>query len=504
MKRLIVTVAILVAGVVTAHAANSSAKTIDLYRRALGGAKAVQNIKSTTIYGSVKTPDGQIGTFRIESQAPDHLRIDIDGPARQEIQCYNGKSSWMKEPDGLRTLLGSEAEGLRLYALIVGTRLRRLSAYRVQASEGNAMSVDGRTLIPIDFSLGVAHITVFFDSATHLTAKIERNSTGHTETLVYDDYRKVDGIMEPFSIKISNGSSELSVTVDRVEHNKPLEASLFRYPQGSGEAPLPDVGIMLKTLEANQEKIEEVREHYTFHELQTERVYDGGGHLKETKLKEYEVTPVADTLVHRIIKENGKELSQGEQEKEDRRVQKEVEDIMKRREKREKQSEKKGAKDDSDEEITVLSFLKATEITSERRETLGGQQVIAFDFEPKKDFKPRNRTESLVGKLAGTMWVDQDANQIARLEAHFTGSFKVGGGLVASVSPSTAFVFEQKKIDGEVWLPSYAEANISAKILLLAKFNRGLTMQYSDYKKYHIDSDYNVKKPRTEEKTKEP
>ncbi|HUK89125.1 MAG TPA: hypothetical protein VLZ81_01910, partial [Blastocatellia bacterium] len=287
-------------------------------------------------------------------------------------------------------------------------------------------------------------------------------------------------------------------------HNKPLDQNLFRYPQIDGGGPLPDVGAMLKTLEANQEKIEELREHYTFHELQTEQIYDGGGHLKETKEKEFEVTPVGDTLVHRVIKENGKDLSTTEQEKEDKRVQKEVEDITKRREKHEREAEKKGAKSDNDDEnITVLTFLKATEITSERREMLGGQQVIAFDFEPNKNFKPRTRAESLVGKLAGTMWVDPHADQIARLEAHFTGSFKVGGGLVASVAPSTAFVFEQRKIDDEVWLPSYAEANISAKILLLAKYNRGMTMRYSDYKKYHIDSDYTLKRPPAEDKSPE-
>jgi hypothetical protein len=505
MKKLLMAAIVSLAASLLTYGADSSAKTIELYRKALGG-KAAESVKSTVTSGTVKVGDeGLTGRFLIESQSPDHLRIDIDAPGLTVSQCYNGKSAWRNEPDGLRTLLGSEADGLRLYALILGTRLRRLSVYRIQIAQGTPTSEDGHNLIPIQFLLAGALATVFFDSTTHLPAKVEREVAGQTETIAYGEYRKVDGVLEPFSIAISRGSSQLAVTVDHVEHNKALDQNLFRYPQTEGGTPLPDVGTMLKTLVTNQEKIEELREHYTFRELQTERVYDGGGHLKETKEKEYEVTPVGDTLVHRVVKESGKELSAADREKEDKRVQKEVEDIMKRREKREKQAEKKGGKDDDDdEEITVLTFLRATEITSERRESLGGQRVIAFDFEPKKDFKPKTRTEGLVSKLAGTIWVDQDANQIARLEAHFTGSFKVGGGLVASVAPSTAFVFEQKKIDDEVWLPSYAEANISVKILLLAKYNRGLTMRYSDYRKYHIDSDYNVKKPPVDERPKEP
>jgi len=84
---------------------------------------------------------------------------------------------------------------------------------------------------------------------------------------------------------------------------------------------------------------------------------------------------------------------------------------------------------------------------------------------------------------------------VARLEARLTDSFKVGGGLLASISSSSAFVFEQDKIDNEVWLPSYGEANISARVMLFAKFNRSMTRSYSDYKKYQIDSRYDLSKP---------
>jgi len=125
-----------------------------------------------------------------------------------------------------------------------------------------------------------------------------------------------------------------------------------------------------------------------------------------------------------------------------------------------------------------------------------GHEVVAFDFEPKKGYKPKNRVESLISKLAGTIWVDEDARQIARLEAHLTDSFKFGGGLLASIGSSTAFAFEQEKVDGELWLPSYGEANISARVLLLAKFNRSLERRYSDYKKYQINSTYDLNKPK--------
>ena len=43
---------------------------------------------------------------------------------------------------------------------------------------------------------------------------------------------------------------------------------------------------------------------------------------------------------------------------------------------------------------------------------------------------------------------------------------------------------------------SAMEANLSARILLLAKFNRSIERRYSDYKKYQIDSKYELNKPK--------
>jgi hypothetical protein len=196
---------------------------------------------------------------------------------------------------------------------------------------------------------------------------------------------------------------------------------------------------------------------------------------------------------------NGKELSASEREKEDKRVQKEVEDIIKRREKKEQKEERaraKGEKEKEDDDVEIKDFLRISEITSVRREMFRGHEVIAFDFEPRKGFKPKTRSEDIVSKLAGTIWVDEAAQQVARLEARLTDSFKIGGGVLASIGASTAFSFDQEKIGDEVWMPSSMEANVSARVLLLAKFNRSIERRYSDYKRYQIDSKFDLTKPK--------
>jgi hypothetical protein len=250
---------------------------------------------------------------------------------------------------------------------------------------------------------------------------------------------------------------------------------------------------------ANQEKIEQMRERYTCRMTQTERKLDGDGRVKQSETKTYEVTPVGNRTVERLMSVNGKELSAAEREKEDRRVQKDVEEIIKRREKelekKERDRERGREQEEDDDRVTILDFLHLCEITSMRREVFRGVEVIAFDFEPRKSVKPKNRVEAIVSKLAGTLWVDEQAGQIVRLEARLTDSFKMAGGLLASVSPSTAFAFEQEKVDGEVWLPSLTEANISARVMLFSKINRSVKRSYTDYKKHRVDSTYETGKP---------
>ena len=476
--------------------AQTSDKILDKYRKAIGG-KSAARIKSTTVIGAfTNETKGSTGRFTFSSAAPDQLRFDLEAPEFTLSECYNGKSAWLRDNRGLRTLLGREAKSLRLWAILASSRLRDLSRVRIFAQKVTAGTVEGRPCTAVELTLNDVSAKLYFDNSTGLLVKQERETARGVEEIVFGDYRKVDGVLEAFKINIRNPDFTLAVVVDKVEHNTVIAQASFRYPVIPGTRALPDLESLMKSVESNQERLEELREQYTFRELETENKLDGNGRIKETIVRVYDVTPVAGSFVRRLISEGGKELSSSEREKEDKRVQKEVEDALKKREK--ERDRKQNDKDKDEDDVTILTFLRISEITSVRREEFRGQEVIAFDFEPRKGFKPRNRAETLVSKLAGTVWVDEDAREIARLEARLIDSFKLGGGVLASIRPSTAFVFEQEKVDPEIWLPSYAEVNISARILLFAKLNRSAMFRYSDYKKHRVDSDYKLEKPKNE------
>lgn len=504
MKRSLFLFSILAALVSQSLAAGQSAgKIIDRFRKASGG-KAAARLKSTLMTGIVKASDGTTGRFSFQTSAPNNLRLDLEIGGSKVSECYNGKSAWRLDARGLRTLLGDEAKRMRLESLLSNGRFNHLGRNRIVPQLAGKTAIDGREANAIEFAKEGVRVKLYFDASNNLPVKRERETGDGLEETFYGDYRAIDGVLEPFSLRIRKGVQEMSVTIDRVEHNRSVEMSAFRYPQIEGSRPLPELEPLLKALSENQDKIDEMRERYTCRVVEIERKLDGDGRVKETETRSYEVTPVGGQFVERLMSVNGKELSPSEREKEDKRVQKEVEDIIKRQERKQQKEERARARGEAEEkddnDVEIKDFLRISEITSIRREIFRGHEVIAFDFEPRKGFKPKTRAEEIVNKLAGTIWVDEAAQQVARLEARLTDSFKIGGGLLASIGASTAFSFDQEKIGDEVWLPSSMEANVSARVLLLAKFNRSVERRYSDYKKYQIDSKYDLNRPKEDVK----
>ncbi|MGA2901577.1 MAG: hypothetical protein ABSF40_15215 [Candidatus Acidiferrales bacterium] len=120
--------------------------------------------------------------------------------------------------------------------------------------------------------------------------------------------------------------------------------------------------------------------------------------------------------------------------------------------------------------------------------------MIVFDFGPNPDYKPKNLAENIVQKLGGVLWVDEQARDVARLEARFNDNVKIGGGILASLSKGSNLVFEQTMVNDEVWLPSYSEVHAAARVVFF-KVKANEIDRYSDYKKFSSEVKLGVSTP---------
>src|SRR5580704_17601672 len=485
--------------------AQSAQKIVDEYVHAEGGAKALARIQTASSTGSL-TDDatGQSGTYSLITKAPDKFYSAIIIEPRRMIEAYNGKSAWgqdtgadassdsMGPPHTLTGAVASEWEAAGRY---LNSRLADAKKSKFGLQLVDTEDVGGRKAYHVRIALSPrVSRELFFDAQTHLlireiipaAAQQQPGSkNAAAEELDYADYRLVDGIEAPYRITLRRAGRTYAVAVSRIEWNAPVNDSVFDFPNSKGR-PLPDIQLLLVDVAKNQKAIEELQKQYTCHLVAEEEKFDSKGQVTSREVKEYDVFNCGGDEIRHLVKDDSKPLTDEQQHKEDERFNKEFSEFQK------KQTElandpKKQEKEDERQQAQISDFLRAESFTNPRRERFRGQDVIVFDFGPNPDYKPRKLVESIVQKLVGVVWIDEEARDVARLEARFSETAKIGGGLLASLDKGTNLVFEQTKINGEVWLPSYAEVHAAARVVFV-RVRQNEIDRYSDYKKFRVET----------------
>jgi hypothetical protein len=249
--------------------------------------------------------------------------------------------------------------------------------------------------------------------------------------------------------------------------------------QQAGDAPLPAIPQLMHEVQEHQKQLEKVRENYTYTSLQTTQDIDSNGQVKKTEVEEGEDFFVNGHVIERTVKKNGQPLNDHDQQKETERVTKLVEKAQ------------KTAPDQSLEgpTVSISRVLDIMDVRNPRREIYRGRPAIVFDFIGRKDAKTHGLAEDASKKLEGTMWVDEADREVAHLEVRFNDNFRVAGGLVASIDKGSSFRFDQSLVNGEIWLPTAAEASLQARVLLFKGYRQHFTESDYDFKRFHVDAE---------------
>jgi hypothetical protein len=466
----------------------------------VGGTKALAQIRSETLAGSLsEEATGKTGSYSLIVKAPNRYYLEIIVEPERDVDAYNGMSAWGQDAAaGVRTLTGEAAKEAVAAGQYWNSRLVDVKKDKFIVQLIGVEQVRGKDAYHIHVLLGPGVTReVFFDTQTHLMVR----ETGAAEQFDYEDYRPVNGIQTPYGIELHKGGRDYKISVTRAEINSTVDNAVFDFPKASG-IPLPDMKALLLDLSKNQKALEELRRQYTWHVTSEEDEADSKGQTKPKTIREAEVFPIAGGgAVGHLIAKNGKPLSGDEKKKEDERFNKAYEERTKQQAKKQaelaadpKKQAKEQAKQDKEEEAGISDFLRAERFTNPRRERFRGQEVLAFDFGANPDYKAKSIEERLVQSLTGVMWIDEQARQVVRLEAHVADNFKIAGGLVASIDKGASMVFEQTKVNDEVWLPSYAEVHMSARFVVLREKENGI-VRFSDYKKFNAESKIIVGQP---------
>jgi hypothetical protein len=495
------TIAVVLVGCALPARAQDADKIVDQYVKAQGGSKALSKVQTLVIEGTcVNSADGKAGTYTLDTKLPNRYYSELLVGDHTVIEAYNGKSAWHQTATGeIATLVGVEGTQLEAAGQYYNSRLVNAKKNKLGIAFVGHAQVRGKDALQIEASTPAGlKREVFFDPQTHLILKESAAIGGIDEEAFYDDYRAVNGLKVPFKINLHRGTETYDISVTRAAVNGTVGERVFDFPKKS-QVQLPDLKTLFKEIDENQKAIDKIKENYAGTRAEEETEYDKTGKITKQERKEYTFFYLNGSEISTLVKKDGKPLSEEEQKKENEKTQKEIQNIQKREEKKEAKQEKakeEGKEQKDDEDVGIEVFLRACQFVNARRERFRGQDVLVFDFEPNPEFKAHKLEEKVVQKLAGVVWIDEKAHDVARLEAYFTGDFKFVGGVLANLQKGTSFVFEQAFLNDEVWLPTYEEAHVGVRVLLVKGIKVNAVTRYSDYKKFNVESVATIGKPK--------
>lgn len=268
------------------------------------------------------------------------------------------------------------------------------------------------------------------------------------------------------------------------------------------ERPLPDQDRFLKEARTRLQTDSSLQSSYIYVETRREQKLDGGGRVKQESVKVYESYPglPGEDRWERLISENGRPRPAADLEKELRERQKKAEALA--REAKEQPAEQQArqqreyAERRREFDAVVDDVFRVYSVRMERRELVNGHETIVFSLTPRPDAKPRTRQGNQLRAFAVHAWISESDKELVRVDAEAIDTISLGFGVLARLHKGAKLSFMRTKVNNEVWLPSRVSYMGNARVGLIAVFRRSGTSEYSDYRKFSVDTSTTYQPPR--------
>ena len=272
-------------------------------------------------------------------------------------------------------------------------------------------------------------------------------------------------------------------------------------PLTAAQRPLPDQQQFVQEVRNRLDTNDERQSGYMYVETRREQKLDKSGRPTGESVKVLESYPAlpGERRWERVLSVDGRAVPPAELEKNDRERRAHVEEYARKAAKdpaaeREKQARER-ARAQRERAESIDDLFRIFEVKMLGGETIEGHETIAFSLTPRPGVKTRTRAGGLMRNFKGRAWVSESEYELVRLEVEAIDTVSFGFGVLARLHKGSEASFQRRKVNGDAWLPASASYKISARLGLLAVFRRGATFEYSDYKKFGVDSSYKIAPP---------
>jgi hypothetical protein len=113
-------------------------------------------------------------------------------------------------------------------------------------------------------------------------------------------------------------------------------------------------------------------------------------------------------------------------------------------------------------------------------EQRGGRELSKYEMSPNPAFKPTSRFTSIFPKVHGFVWVDENSQELARIEGDVTEDISIGLFL-GKIYKGSHFMQERYEVQPGLWLPSFSQYDFDGR-----RFFSGFSVHersfYSNYR----------------------
>jgi hypothetical protein len=241
-----------------------------------------------------------------------------------------------------------------------------------------------------------------------------------------------------------------------------IVATVLVVSTAAQERPLPDRQRFFEATRANLERSQRRQAGYAYRERRRPLHTNPFGRLGSGEgNEEFEVTPLPEGGVARtLVARDGKPVK-GETTRSRPRTR-------------------------SSRRSPMADTADALELVLDRREQQNGRDVVVVTFSPRAGAEPETREGKLARHFRGTIFVDEAAAEVVRVEATAVDDISYGLGMVARLNKGATVTLVRERVDPETWLPTSIRFSGDGRAMLFRRLHVDHLIEWFDYRRVPV------------------
>jgi hypothetical protein len=238
----------------------------------------------------------------------------------------------------------------------------------------------------------------------------------------------------------------------------------------------PDTEALVSRVAEHQKEVEVLLTQYTFTDKTTLYMLDKAGSVRSQHTDTYYITPTPYEVFTLHTSHDGIPVSEAKLDRQEKQAERKLRSYERRAQKNPDARPK--------DALLFADIILKSQFTFLRWDSVEGVPTVVYSFAPKaQPARHGTSDEKIAGDMKGTMWINPQAAEVVRME--FCSVSALGLNPLVNVKSFQGFI-EQRKVNGEVWLPSRQDFVAEGREIVKG-FRIRQVIEFSDYLKATTD-----------------